>query len=184
MTANSAPANLQWRPALGAPDLLAGVVNQALATWSRADVAEAAEIDPELADTAEFCRHYGVALAESANCVVVSGKREGEVRWAACMVLATTRLDVNNIVRRQLDVRKASFAAMDDAVSVTGMAYGGITPIGLPEGWPILIAPQVAETGHVVIGSGLRSSKIRLPGAALLDLPNARVVPDLSRPLS
>ena len=97
-----------------------------------------AEIDPELADTAAFCEQYGVAPSESANCVVVAGRRDGVTRLAACMVLATTRADVNGLVKRELDVRKASFAPMETAVELTGMEYGGITPIGLPADWPHL----------------------------------------------
>ena len=103
-----------------------------------------AEIDPELADTAAFCERYGVTPAESANCVVVTGRRDGEPRYAACVVLATTRADVNGLARRELDVRKASFAPMDVAVAETGMEYGGITPIGLPAGWPVLVDAAVA----------------------------------------
>lgn len=140
-----------------------------------------APIDPDLADTAAFCEAYSVGLAESANCVVVAGKREGEVRYAACLVLATTRADVNGAVRRFLDVRKASFAAMDDAVALTGMEYGGITPIGLPPTWPILIDSAVIDAGVVVIGSGLRRSKIVISSAALAKLPNATVVEGLAR---
>ncbi|MBY8854348.1 hypothetical protein K7G98_41355, partial [Saccharothrix sp. MB29] len=84
--------------------------------------------DASLADTAEFCAHYGVPLSASANCVVVAGKRGDAVRYAACVVLATTRADVNGVVRKRLDARKASFAPMDEAVSLSGMEYGGITP--------------------------------------------------------
>ena len=107
------------------------------------DEAIVAEIDPELADTAAFCERYGVGLDVSANCVVVAGRRGGETRFAACVVLATTRADVNGVVRRRLDARKASFAAMDLAVAETGMEYGGITPIGLPAGWPLLVDARV-----------------------------------------
>jgi prolyl-tRNA editing enzyme YbaK/EbsC (Cys-tRNA(Pro) deacylase) len=163
-------------PALTRPDLLADPVAEALRGWPRADEVQVAEIDPELADTAAFCAAYQVRLAASANCVVVAGKREGQVRYAACLVLATTRADVNGVVRRLLDVRKASFAPVDTAVAETGMQYGGITPIGLPAGWPVLVDAAVAATGEVVIGSGLRGSKLALPGKALLDLPGARLV--------
>jgi prolyl-tRNA editing enzyme YbaK/EbsC (Cys-tRNA(Pro) deacylase) len=97
------------------------------------------------------------------------------------MVPATMRADVNGVVRRLLEARKASFAPIDEAVSLTGMEYGGITPIGVPEGWPVLVAAEVASTTSVVVGSGIRASKIRLPGAALLDLPGAQLVPDLAR---
>ena len=141
-----------------------------------------APIDPDLADTAAFCAAYDVGLDISANCVVIAGKRGGDVRYAACMVLATTRADVNGVVRRLLDVRKASFAPMDVAVAESGMEYGGITPIGLPSSWPILVDAAVAATPFVIIGSGVRHSKIVLPGAALADLPNAQVVEGLGLP--
>jgi prolyl-tRNA editing enzyme YbaK/EbsC (Cys-tRNA(Pro) deacylase) len=113
--------------------------------------------------------------------VVVAGKRAGEERFAACLVLATTRADVNGVVRKRLDVRKASFAPMDTAVSLTGMAYGGITPVGLPEEWPVLIDPAVASAPELVIGSGIRGSKLLISGAALVALPGAEVVEGLGR---
>jgi prolyl-tRNA editing enzyme YbaK/EbsC (Cys-tRNA(Pro) deacylase) len=161
-------------------DLLAPPVAAALAGWKRADDVRVAPIDPDFADTAAFCEFYDVALEQSANCVVVAAKRGGDVRYAACMVLATTRADVNGVVRRHLDARKASFAAMDDAVKLTGMEYGGITPIGLPEGWPVLVDPAVVVAGRVVIGSGIRASKLELPGEALADLPGAVVLDGLA----
>jgi prolyl-tRNA editing enzyme YbaK/EbsC (Cys-tRNA(Pro) deacylase) len=174
--------DLQWRPVLSDLSLVAPSVAEALAAWPAAERVAVAPIDPGLADTAEFCAHYGVAPAESANCVVIAGKREGEVRYAACLVLATTRADVNGAARRLLDVRKASFAPMAEAVRLSGMEYGGITPIGLPPSWPILVSDDVAAAGRVVIGSGLRASKLRLAGADLLDLPNAGLVPALGLP--
>ena len=174
---------LQTESALSRPDLLAPPVLAALRSWDRAGEVQVAPIDPELADTAAFCEAYQVGLDVSANCVVVAGKREGRIRYAACVVLATTRADVNGLARRMLDVRKASFAAMDLAVSETGMQYGGITPIGLPEGWPVLVDGEVAATPHVVIGSGIRGSKLVLPGKALAELPNAQVVEGLGVPV-
>src|SRR5881275_2644953 len=166
---------LRTVPALSRPDLLAEPVAAALRGWAHADQVTVAEIDPELADTAAFCAAYQVGLDVSANCVVVAGKREGQVRYAACLVLATTRADVNGVVRRLLDVRKASFAAMDTAIAETGMRYGGITPIGLPGDWPILVDAAVTGTAAVIIGSGLRGSKLALPGKALAELPGALV---------
>jgi prolyl-tRNA editing enzyme YbaK/EbsC (Cys-tRNA(Pro) deacylase) len=136
--------------------------------------ARVARIDPTLTGTAAFCEAYGVAPENSANCVVIAGRRGGETRYAAVMVLATMRADVNGVIRKELDVRKCSFAATDEAVALTGMEYGGITPIGLPKDWPILIDDAVIAAGEVVIGSGLRRSKILLPAAELLDLPNAK----------
>lgn len=177
---------LKLEPAVSRPDLLAGPVAASLEVWPAeapvdADQVLVAPIDAELADTAAFCEAYGVGLAESANCVIVAGKREGIVRYAACVVLATTRADVNGIVRRHLGVRKASFAAMDDAVRLTGMEYGGITPIGLPKDWPILVDSRVIATPHVVIGSGVRHSKIAINGPALGALPGAEVIEGLAR---
>ena len=106
------------------------------------------------------------------------------MRYAACVVLATTRADVNNTARRHLDVRKASFAGTEAAVAETGMEYGGITPIGLPPGWPVLVDAAVAEHPQVVIGSGVRRSKLWLPGAVLAGLPGIGVVAGLGRPVA
>jgi prolyl-tRNA editing enzyme YbaK/EbsC (Cys-tRNA(Pro) deacylase) len=113
--------------------------------------------------------------------VVVSGKRAGEERFASCLVLATTRADVNGVVRKRLDVRKASFAPMDTAVELTGMQYGGITPLGLPESWPVLIDAAVATAAELVIGSGVRGSKILIPGEVLVKLAGAEVIEGLGR---
>src|SRR5262245_6871925 len=140
-----------------------------------------AEIDPALADTAEFCAAYGSPLDGSANCVVVAGRRGADTRYAACLVLASTRADVNSVVRKRLNARRASFAAMEDAVARSGMEYGGITPIGLPEDWPVLVDAAVAAAPAVVIGSGLRHSKLALPGAMAARLPHAEVIEGLAR---
>ena len=137
---------LQTVPAKERPDLLAEPVWTALSARPEAEV-YVAEIDPTLADTAQFCAAYGVPPEISANCVVVAGRRAGEQRVAACMVLATTRADVNNVVKRHLDVRKASFLPMEEAVVATGMEYGGITPIGLPAHWPVLVDARDHEPG-------------------------------------
>jgi prolyl-tRNA editing enzyme YbaK/EbsC (Cys-tRNA(Pro) deacylase) len=172
--------NLTWLDVRSRPDLLAPSVASAIhGLDGDADQPMVAEIDPDLADTVAFCERYEVPMAASANCVVVAGRRAGETRLAACVVLATTRADVNNLVRRRLDARKASFAPMDDAVAATGMEYGGITPIGLPEEWPLLVDAKVVETSEVIVGSGVRRSKLCLPGAALARLPGAEVIEGL-----
>jgi prolyl-tRNA editing enzyme YbaK/EbsC (Cys-tRNA(Pro) deacylase) len=173
--------SLTVTPAIDHPELLADPVAKALAAVPDASDIGVAAIDPSLADTAAFCAEYGSPLSASANCVVVSGKRAGEERFCACLVLATTRADVNGVVRRRLDVRKASFAPMDTAVELTGMAYGGITPLGLPGDWALLIDPAVAATPELVIGSGIRGSKLLVPGPVLAALPNAEVVEGLGR---
>ena len=173
--------SLTVTPAVERPELLADPVAKALAALPEPGDVGVAEIDPELADTAAFCETYGSPLTASANCVVVAGKRAGEERFAACLVLATTRADVNGVVRKRLDVRKASFAPMDTAVELTGMAYGGITPLGLPPEWPILIDAAVAAAPELVIGSGIRASKLLIPGPTLAALPNAEVIESLGR---
>lgn len=185
MTAWTIAGTLTPLPALEHPELLAAPVAAALAALPAAQAARVAvvRIDPDLADTAEFCAAYGSPLEASANCVVVSGKREGQVRYAACVVLATTRADVNNVVRKRLDVRKASFAPMDTAVELSGMEYGGITPVGLPAGWPLLVDGAVAKAPELVVGSGIRGGKLLVPGDVLTALPGAEVVDDLGKPV-
>lgn len=173
---------LAWVDALGAPDLLAAPVIAALERLAWADEVKVAAIDPDLADTAAFGAAYGVPAEQSANCVVVVGRRGELTSIAACVVLATTRADVNGLVRRRLDARKASFAPQDDAVAGSGMAYGGITPIGLPDPWPILVDPAVTAAGDVVVGSGVRGSKLLVPGARLTELPAAELLPGLGVP--
>ncbi len=176
---SSVLGSLQTQLAVERPDLLAPPVSAGLTAGTDILVAE---IDPAYADTAAFCAEYGVAPEESANCVVVSARRGADSRMVACVVLATTRTDVNGLVRRHVDARKASFAAMDDAVAQTGMEYGGITPVGLPAGWPLLIDSAVVATPYVVVGSGQRRSKLVLPGAALAALPGAEVLDGLGIP--
>ena len=177
--ARMAEMSLTFSPALSEPHLLAGAVLAALRSWPTAQDVLVAEIDPALADTAAFCERYGVSLEESANCVVIAARRGQDTTYAACMVAATTRADVNGLVRRHLDARKASFAKVDDVTAATGMEYGGITPIGLPQAWPVLVDANVAKTDSVIIGSGIRGSKLRLPGHLLAELPNAQVLDGL-----
>lgn len=166
-------------PALDRPDLLAPVVAQALASWEHGGEVAVVEIDPELADTAAMTEAYDVPLDASANCVVVSGKRAGDERIAACLVRADTRADVNNLVKRTLDVRKCSFHPMDRAVEETAMEYGGITPVGLPKGWRLLVDASVLDIEAAIIGSGVRRSKLVVPGRLFADLPAAEVLAGL-----
>ncbi|MEO7270073.1 MAG: YbaK/EbsC family protein [Knoellia sp.] len=185
----SARGSLDWSPSASHPELVAPSVAAALAASEAPEAggdtgiaaAEVAPIDATLADTEAFCTAYDVALEASANCVIVAGKRAGETTYAAVMILATDRADINGVVRKHLGVRKISFAPHDDAVTLTGMEFGGITPIGLPAEWPILVDAAVVAAGEVVIGSGLRRSKILIDGAALAALPAAEVI-DLRQP--
>lgn len=182
--------SLTWLRAVDRPDLLAPPTAAALAAWvatdpAVADAVHVTEIDPDLADTAAMTEAYDLPLVVSANCVLVAGRRAGAERVAAAVVRATTRADVNTVVKGLLDVRKASFLPMDRAVEESGMEYGGITPLGLPAGYRVLLDAGVAAAdpaagGTVIIGSGLRRSKVALPGAVLATAPGVEVVEGLA----
>jgi prolyl-tRNA editing enzyme YbaK/EbsC (Cys-tRNA(Pro) deacylase) len=135
--------------------------------------------DPSLADTAQFCDHYGIDPADSANTIVVVSKKPAGV-MAACVVLATTRLDVNHTVRHRLGVRKLSFAGADETVALTGMMIGGVTPFGLPADLPLLVDGAVMGRERIVLGGGNRSTKLIMPPAGLTSLPNATVIDGLA----
>jgi prolyl-tRNA editing enzyme YbaK/EbsC (Cys-tRNA(Pro) deacylase) len=171
--------SLESLPVLTHPDLLAPSVFAALSDWPYAAEIAVVEIDPDYADTAAMSERYDVPMASGANCVVVMGRRDGAERVAACVVRADTRADVNNLVKRTLDVRKASFLAMDRAVGESAMEYGGITPVGLPEAWRVLVDAACLEIEAAVIGSGVRRSKLLVPGRLLAELPRAEVLAGL-----
>lgn len=171
------------RPAPDCLDILTAPVADAVRGWQGdvpADQLIYVDTDPEIADTAVFVQHYGQELLEqSANCVVVAGKRGGESTPAACVVLSSTRVDVNGVVRKQLGARKASFASTETATGETGMEYGGITPIGLPASWPLLVDAAVVDIPWVLIGSGRRRGKLIVPGKAFAGLAGAVVLAGL-----
>ncbi|MFF9815742.1 YbaK/EbsC family protein [Streptomyces sp. NPDC014006] len=173
----------QATPAPDCLDELTRPVADAVRHWRGSVPAEQivyVDTDPQWADTAVFVEHYGRELLEqSANCVVVAGKRGGDTTLAACVVLSTTRVDVNGVVRRHLGVRKASFASMDTATGETGMEYGGITPVGLPADWPLLVDAAVVDLPYVLVGSGRRRGKLLVPGKAFAELPGAVVLEGL-----
>lgn len=181
---------LTWVPALDRPDLLAPSTVAALTSWARsvpavADEVTVAEIDPALADTAALNEAYGLPSSGSVNCVLVVGRRDGAERFAAAGVRATSRADVNNVVKRLLDVRKATFLPMDRATSDSGMEYGGITFLGLPPAYRVLLDASVAtpdaDAGdRVLIGSGVRRSKLSLPGVLLAAAPGVELVDGLA----
>lgn len=139
------------------------------------------DCDPELADTTAFCATYGYRLDQSANAIVVVGKSDPRV-YVACLVLATTRLDVNGVVRKRLGVKKASFASGDETVELTGMMIGGVTPYGLPDGLPLWIDERIMSVPDVIVGGGSRDRKLLVPPASLAALPGAEVIPDLAKP--
>ncbi len=146
---------------------------------------EVIDIDPALADTAEFCAAYGYALADSANAIVVIGKPSSAAQapvYAACIVLATTRLDVNRVVRRRLGTKKASFAPPETTAELTGMAIGGVTPFALPPGLPLWVDAAVMERPRIIVGGGSRAAKVVGPPSMLLTIPGAEVVTELAQP--
>ena len=169
----SARGNLTWHPLVSRLDLVAPTV---AAAAGLAPGAEVAPIDPDLADTAAFCAAYDVAPEASANCVVVEGRRGERIVHAAVMVLAIDRADINKTVRKHLDVRKLSFMGQPDAEALTGMRQGGITPVGLPSDWTLLVDAAVVAAGPVVIGAGERGAKLLVDGAVLAGLPGAEVI--------
>lgn len=157
--------------------MLADIVSEAL---DRIDAElEVMECDPDLADTAAFCEAYGVDPADSANTILVASKRPAGI-VAACVVLATHRLDVNHAVRDAMNVKKLSFASGELTMSLTGMEIGGVTPFGLPADMSVLVDSNVLDRDSIVLGGGNRSSKLRLDPIALNDLPMAQIIDGLA----
>jgi len=137
------------------------------------------DCDPAFADTAEFCARYGVDPADSANAILVATRREPK-RVALCLVLATTRLDVNHAVAGLLEAKKLSFASAEETARTTGMVLGGVTPFGVPASVPVYVDARVVERPTVVIGGGSRSKKIRLDPEVFRRLDGCRVVEGLA----
>jgi prolyl-tRNA editing enzyme YbaK/EbsC (Cys-tRNA(Pro) deacylase) len=177
--------DLTWLPALEHPELLAPATHVALVAWAATEPAIAAEIgvaaiDATLADTAAFVAAYHVPMTASVNCVVIQGRRGEAERIAAAAIRADMRADVNGVVKRMLDARKCSFMSLDEAVARSAMEYGGITPVGLPDGWRVLVDDHVGHLPAIVIGSGIRGSKLVLPGELLARSPGAEVIEGLA----
>jgi prolyl-tRNA editing enzyme YbaK/EbsC (Cys-tRNA(Pro) deacylase) len=140
---------------------------------------EVMQIDPALADTAAFCAHYGIPLAQSANTIIVASKKEPK-QYCACLVLATTRLDVNHMVRKLMGSPRVSFASGDETKALTGMLIGGVTVFALPPDLPIYIDERVMWPPWIIVGGGGRSTKIKLPPDVLRRLPNVDIVSGLA----
>ena len=173
-TLNISPANHRL-------DLLAEPVQRAIATLPDIEGVGVAEINPELSDTTAFCEYYQVGINQAANCIVLEAKRGDKTWFATCVILGSTRADVNGLARRTLDARKVSFAPMQQAVENTQMEYGAITSVGLPADWSILVDKAVADSEYVVIGSGIRKSKLVVPGSFFKSLPNVQILEGLGR---
>lgn len=162
------------------PTEIAAAVRARVAEWGIPH--KFLEIDPDFADTARFCAKYGYSPVESVNCIVVATKT-GPRRYAACLVQAVRRLDVNRTVRRLLEARKVSFASAEETVALTGMIPGGVTPVALPDGVPVYVDAPIMDLEEIILGGGDRSSKLFVaPGPLVAHLPDARVVEGLSLP--
>ncbi|MDQ3801035.1 MAG: hypothetical protein M3384_16555 [Acidobacteriota bacterium] len=178
------PEALHLELAVNRPDLLPPATNELLKNWRGTTPVEeilVAPIDAEYADSAKFCEHYGVDRKDGANCVIAVAVRGENRTFAACLIPVNCRADLNNTARKALGARRVSFAPLDEVLAETGMEYGGITPLGLPESYPVLIDSRIAETERLIIGGGFRKSKLSIPGKALTELPNAVVVEGLGK---
>lgn len=174
--------NLNFIPVTEHSELLAEPVIKMLSTIGNNEKVNIVEINPNFSDTTTFCKHYEVKMNQVANCVVLEAKRADKSWFAVCVILSNTKADVNGLIRKTLNARKVSFASMEQAVAQTRMEYGGICPIGIPNDWPILIDKAVADSEYVIIGSGIRGSKIAVSGAFLALLPNAILIEGLAKP--
>lgn len=142
---------------------------------------EIMDCDPALADTDDFCRHYGVPFSNSANTILVKAKTGGE-RFVACVLLADSRLDVNRCVRKRLQARRVSFASAEETRRLTGMALGGVTPLALPADLPVWVDKRLMDAGYVILGAGVREAKIKVSPAVFYALPNVDMVEGLALP--
>lgn len=178
------PEDLHFEPAVNRPDLLPSGINELLKNWRGSTPVEeilVTPIDAEYADSAKFCEHYGVDPKDGANCVVAVATRGENRTFAACLIPVSCRADLNNVARKTLGAKRVSFAPLDEVLKETGMEYGGITPLGLPENYPVLIDSRIAEMKRLIIGGGFRKSKLSVPGKILAELPNAVIVEGLGK---
>ncbi len=167
---------LTFNPVKDNPDLVAPSIQERIHAGAFQDGVLVSAIDPNLADTAAFCQAYDIAPEVGANCIIVEARRADRTWYAACLVLASNMIDVNNKVRRYLDARKISFASKETALELTGMEYGGITPLGLPKDMPILIDEDMLAEDYVIVGSGVRNSKLLVQPKVITDLDQAKVI--------
>jgi prolyl-tRNA editing enzyme YbaK/EbsC (Cys-tRNA(Pro) deacylase) len=168
--------NLNFQPIEDCDATLVGAPVQKSIDQNKLKDVKVAEIDPDISDTEAFCKEYGIELEVSVNCVIVEAKRADRTWYAACLIPATQRADINGIVRRELDARKISFAPKDMAIKLTNMEFGGISPIGLPADWPILVDSNATSLKLAIVGSGVRKSKLLISGSLLASLPNAKIL--------
>ncbi len=144
---------------------------------------EVVQIDPAYADTAQFCERYGFPMEQSANTIIVGSKKEPR-QYAACVVKATTRLDVNHTVRKLMGVPRLSFATAEETMALTGMMIGGVTVFALPDGMPIYVDEALMSCPYVILGGGSRSTKIRIAPEVFTRLAGTRIIAGLAAPVS
>jgi prolyl-tRNA editing enzyme YbaK/EbsC (Cys-tRNA(Pro) deacylase) len=174
--------SLHFEPAVKRPDLVPESINKLLQNWHGSTPVEniwVTPINPEFADSATFCEKYGVDPGSGANCVIIEAVRGENRRFAACLVPVSCRADINKTARKTLDARRVSFALLDEVLQATGMEYGGITPIGLPKNYAILVDSRIIAMDRLIIGGGYRKSKLSVPGKVLGELPEAIVIEGL-----
>lgn len=178
------PETLQFEPAINRPDLLPNSVNESLKDWDGStpiiDI-WVTPINPDFAGSAEFGEQYGVDPKKGANCVIIEAVRGEKRTLAACLIPVSCKADLNKTARKTLDARRVSFAPLEEVLEKTGMEYGGVTPIGLPSDFKILIDSRITAMDRLIVGGGYRKSKISVPGKALAELPNAVVVENLGQ---
>ena len=140
---------------------------------------EIIEIDPDFADTAAFCEKYNYPVENSGNTIIVASKKEPK-SFVACLVLASYKLDVNKTVRKLMEVSKVSFASAEDTKNLTGMMIGGVTIFGLPDNLTIYLDDKLFQLDYLIVGSGSRSTKVKINPEELKKIPNTIVISDLS----
>ncbi|MFS1664656.1 YbaK/EbsC family protein [Streptococcus sp. zg-JUN1979] len=173
--------NLEFKPASESKDILSASVWEGIVTLNATQDIQVAEINPEFADGDSLNREYGVPFDQEANCLVLEGKRGDETKYAALLIPYGKKANTNATVKRPLDVSKVGFAPLDFVLEQTGMEFGAITPIGLPETWSLLIDSQILEQEKILVGGGLVQSKLLVPTQLLTQLPNAQVIEGLAK---
>lgn len=166
---------LNFLPVAGHLDLVSVSVARFVNQW-RGSLSSSeflvAEIDPDKAGGADFCTTYGVSATEGANCVIIEARRGNTRTIAACVAPVGYRMDFSGVIRKHLGARQVSVAPLDEVLAATQMEYGSITPIGLPSSWPILIDSGVFDAQRIIMGSGLRRSKLSVPSMAFHEMEN------------
>lgn len=172
--------NLEFKPALENTHLVPETVKTFLEKWPLAKEVLVAEVDPDFTDSAAFCEKYNILPTQGANCLIIEVKRAGLSSYAVCLVPIAARANLNNVVRKFLNAKGISMASRDFAVERSQMEFGSITVLGLPSDWQILIDEKLLSVPNLVIGGGLRKSKLLIRGKLLSELPNAQIVPGLT----